>query len=113
MLPRALFVSLVITLPLGLDSCGSVGLGKHPATADTKKAAGFSVSDFFPSRVKVVKARQKDLKALPLGHERALAFEKQRKPTFWTFGGTADFVQPDLPEPGSELDGSLLPPKRP
>jgi len=110
---RAPLVFLVIFLPLGLGACGSLGHGKNPSTAATKKSTWFSVPDLFPSQVQVVKARQKDLKPLPLGHERALAFDKQRETGFWTFGGPADFVQPALPEPGAEMDGSLLPPKTP
>jgi len=100
---RGLLVFLMVASPFGLGACGSA-MNKSPLSA---------VSDLFPSRVPVVKARTKDLKELPLGHERALAFEKQRKFGFWALGGTADFVQPKLPEPGSEMDGSLLPPKEP
>jgi len=100
---RGLLVFLMVASPFGLGACGSVA-NKSPLSA---------VSDLFPSRVPVVKARTKDMKELPLGHERALAFEKQRKFGFWVLGGTADFVQPKLPEPGSEMDGSLLPPKEP
>lgn len=110
---KALLVALVITVPLGLGSCGSVGFAKNSTAAVARKAAGLGVSNLFPSRVKIVKARQKDLKELPLGRERALAFERQRKFGFWTFGGAVDFVQPDLPEPGAEMDGSLLPPRSP
>lgn len=63
--------------------------------------------------VKVVEVREKDLKELPTGHERALAFETKRKRGFWFFGGPVDFKEPALPEPGAELDGSLLPPRMP
>jgi hypothetical protein len=110
---RALLVSLVITLPLGLGACGSGGFARQSTAAVARKAAGFGVSNLFPARVKIVKAREKDLKELPLGHERAVAFEKQRKFGLWTFGGAVNFIQPDLPEPGAEMDGSLLPPKTP
>ena len=106
---RALLVFLVFASPLGLGCCGSTGQG----AGSGKKLPAFSVSDLFPSKVPIVKARTKDLKELPLGHERAVAFEKQRKFGFWALGGTADFVQPKLPEAGSEMDGSLLPPKQP
>ncbi|MEI6675672.1 MAG: hypothetical protein WCO57_10880 [Verrucomicrobiota bacterium] len=51
------------------------------------------------------------MKELPLGHERALAFDRERKFGFWSCGGPVDFKQPDLPQPGAEMDGSLLPPK--
>ena len=72
----------------------------------------FSFSKLLPGpRVPVVKVRDKDLKELPTGHERALAFESRRKGGFWIFGGPVDFKEPTLPESGSELDGSLLPPR--
>ena len=63
--------------------------------------------------LKVVEAREKDLKDLPSGHERALAYRKERKSGFWIFGGPVDFQEPVLPEPGTEMDGSLLPPRLP
>jgi hypothetical protein len=63
--------------------------------------------------LKVVDVREKDLKDLPSGHERALAYRNQRRSGFWIFGGPVDFQEPNLPEPGAELDGSLLPPKMP
>ena len=62
-------------------------------------------------RVKVVDVRENDLEELPLGHERALAFDRERKRGFWVFGGPVDFQEPELPEAGVELDGSLLPPR--
>lgn len=62
-------------------------------------------------RVKVVEVREKDLKELPTGKEKALAYRKSGG--FWIFGGPVDFKEPMLPEPGTELDGSLLPPRMP
>ncbi len=79
-----------------------------PALADTR------LGHLLPgSGVKVVEVREKDLKPLPNGHERALAFQNERKRGFWIFGGPVDFKEPTLPEPGSEMDGSLLPPRSP
>ncbi|MEI7912786.1 MAG: hypothetical protein WCK77_24430 [Verrucomicrobiota bacterium] len=106
---KALLVIFVLASPFGLGACGGAGQG----TAASKLSARFSVANLFPASVPIVKVREKDLKELPLGHERALAFEKQRKSGLWAFAGTADFVQPKLPEAGSEMDGSLLPPKDP
>ena len=48
-----------------------------------------------------------------MGHQQALTYEKQRKLGLWQAGGEANFKPPDLPEPGAEMDGSLLPPKLP
>lgn len=88
-----------------------------PQAAQTTKHAKFpffSLPSLLPGpRVQVVKVREKDLKDLPSGHERALAFENQRKRGFWFFGGPVDFKEPTLPEPGSVMDGSLLPPRIP
>ena len=76
------------------------------------KLSGFSLAGLLPGPgVKVVQVRKRDLKDLPTGRERALAFESQRKQGFWFFGGPVDFKEPTLPEPGSELDGTLLPPR--
>ena len=58
-----------------------------------------------------MKVREKDLKDLPTGRERALAYQNSRKGGFWIFGGSVDFKEPKLPEAGTEPDGSLLPPK--
>lgn len=62
--------------------------------------------------VKVVEVREKDLREMPTGHELARA-HAQRRSGFWIFGGPVDFKEPTLPEPGAELDGSLLPPLEP
>ncbi len=60
----------------------------------------------------VVEVREKDLKEMPTGQELAKVHQKRRS-GFWIFGGPIDFEEPTLPEPGSELDGSLLPPRMP
>lgn len=78
---------------------------KLPKLADTPLAK------IMPGRgVKVVEVREKDLRELPTGQERALAY---RRSGAWLFGGPVDFQEPSLPEPGSELDGTLLPPRMP
>ena len=120
--------AVVIAASLALASCAGLGnAAKSPAVAsrDAKvapaakpsffaKLSGFSLGDLLPGPgVKVVQVRKKDLKELPTGRERALAFENNRKQGFWFFGGPVDFKEPTLPEPGSELDGSLLPPRVP
>jgi hypothetical protein len=65
------------------------------------------------SGVKVVEVREKELKELPTGQERVLAYRNERKNGFWIFGGPVDFKEPTLPEPGANMDGSLLPPRMP
>jgi hypothetical protein len=114
---RAVLACLLIAAPLGLGSCGSVQAVKDSTAAVAAKVAryskfpGFGLADLLPAQVKVVKVREQDLQDLPLGRERSLAFANQRKLGFWAGGGPVDFKQPDLPEPGAEIDGSLLPPK--
>jgi hypothetical protein len=63
--------------------------------------------------LKVVEVREKDLKDMPTGQERAIAYRNERKWGFWNFGGPLDFEEPELPEDGSGIDGSLLPPRMP
>ena len=106
---RVVIVFLAFASPLGLGGCGGVGQG----TGAGKLAARLSVSKLFPAPVPIVKVSERDLKELPLGHERALAYDRQRKAGLWALGGAVDFVQPKLPEAGAEMDGSLLPPKDP
>ena len=105
---------------LGLVSCatvGKVGSGSLALVQKTSaKVSSFTemaVNKIHPPGVKVVEVREKDLKKLPTGQERALAFENTRKQGFWFFNGPVDFKEPTLPLPGGELDGSLLPPKGP
>ncbi len=92
-----------------LTSCGAVDAVKNTTAKATAGISQFSISDLRPSRINVVEVREKDLKEMPLGKDRALAFE--RKKSFWSFmPGT--FKEPDLPEiQDVEIDGGLLPPK--
>lgn len=111
----------VSTLVLALSSCtsvskfgaSSVAMVKNTTSATTSKVSELSsmaVNKINPPGVKVVEVREKDLKKLPTGKERALAYQSARKRSFWFFNGPVDFQEPTLPEPGGELDGSLLPP---
>lgn len=117
--PIFLILALV---PMALVSCASLGQAGANSMAAIKKTSSGAVSKISkisedslasirPSRVKVVEVRENDLKKLPTGAERALAFEKSRKRSFWNFGGPVDFQEPLLPQAGAEMDGSLLPPK--
>lgn len=110
-----LFPAIIATC--ALVSCATVskiGQGSMALVQKTSKATTTKVTQLVeivrPPAVKVVEVREKDLKPLPSGHERALAFQNTRK-RFWFFGGPVDFKEPTLPEPGGEMDGSLLPPK--
>ncbi len=109
---------------LGLVSCaavnkmgeGSLALVQKTTAATTSKVSqisSFAADTIHPPRVKVVEVREKDLKKLPTGKEQALAYQSTHKRGFWFFHGPVDFKEPNLPEPGGEMDGSLLPPKAP
>lgn len=112
-----------ITSTFGVISCGTISKAstnslafvKSTSAATTSKMAQLStmaIEKIRPPSVKVVEVREKDLKKLPTGQERALAYENTRK-RFWFFNGPVDFAEPTLPQPGGEMDGSLLPPKSP
>lgn len=101
-----------------LASCASMGKAGKDSMAfmeETGNAAASKISELTykirPSQVPVVEVREKDLKKLPTGEERALAFEKSRRQRSWFFGGPVDFKEPNLPEAGGGMDGGLLPPK--
>jgi hypothetical protein len=123
-----------LALILCLPSCatmrnvgeGSVNLVKKSTSATVStishlakapkmpKMPDFSIADLLPDKgPKVVEVREKDLEELPTGQELAKAHERQRRNSFWIFGGPVDFKEPTLPEAGSEMDGSLLPPRMP
>lgn len=81
---------------------------KETASNATQNIADFT---FGRPKVAVVEAREKDMKQMPLGKERALAFDQQRKRSFWSFA-LPNFKEPTLPViTGEEANGSLLPPK--
>jgi hypothetical protein len=77
--------------------------------ASTKQVAQtvrqFSINDLRPARVGVIEVREKDLKPLPTGEERALAYQRSQS----RFFGFFDFKEPDLPDEGLPMDGALLP----
>ncbi len=114
----------MILLPLvagGLVSCATVSkVGKNSlafvqktsaaTTAKVSELSELAIHTVSPAGVKVVEVREKDLKTLPSGQEKAIAYEKTRKRSFWFFGSPVDFQEPNLPQAGGEMDGSLLPP---
>ncbi|MBC8127666.1 MAG: hypothetical protein H8M99_11060 [Gloeobacteraceae cyanobacterium ES-bin-144] len=106
-------------MPLATASLSLAVILSSISCTTLRSAASSSVSamsNLLPGpRIQVVEPRHKDLKEMKLGHERALAYavQKQQKNRFWIFGGPVDFKEPTLPAPGSELDGSLLPPLPP
>jgi hypothetical protein len=98
-------------------SCGALGSIKNATVSGVSHLSTFSVTDLMPARVGVVEVRQKDLKELPLGKERAMAYEAKKQNLasrgggFWFFKGPVDFKEPTLPSETGSSDGSLLPPR--
>ena len=91
--------------------------GKATTTSVSQLTAAVT-EKISPAGVYVVEVREKDLKKMKTGEERALAFEvnrnkhvAQNKRNFWFFNGPVDFKEPALPSLDGETDGSLLPPK--
>ncbi len=93
-----------------LASCAQVNSFKTAATEQVGKLSDFSVAKLMPgsNRPPVVQVREKELKEIQTGHQRAMAFEKSRRNRFWIFGGPVDFVEPELPTDPGVVDGSLL-----
>ena len=97
-----------IFLPLVFTSCGTIKSVKETASNATQNIADFALQR---PKVAVVEAREKDMKQMPLGKERALAFDQQRKRSFWSFA-LPNFKEPTLPVvTDEESDATLLPPK--
>ncbi len=88
-------------LPCTLVSCASSG-------RMVAKVREFSIADIRPAKVDVVEVREKDLKPLPTGDERLLAYQRSGRRFFGLFG-PANFQEPDLPDEGLPMDGGLLP----
>jgi len=110
--PRIFAALLALAGIAPLAGCAKL----NHAAAEVGRASRDSIAkvgNLFPARVPVVEVREKDLKEMPLGHERALAFEKKRQRNFWFFTGPVDFREPDLPDSDLGLDAGLLPPKEP
>ncbi len=86
---------------------------KMPSMPKMPDMPDVSLAGLLPnSGPKVAEVREKDLKEMKTGKELAMAHERERR-GFWLFGGPVDFKEPTLPEPGTELDGGLLPPRMP
>lgn len=112
LLASALIFAFTSCSSVSKFGAGSVALVKKASSATTSKVSEFStmaIHTIHPPGLKVVEVREKDLKKLPTGKERAIAYQNTRK-RFWFFDGPVDFKEPTLPEAGGELDGSLLPP---
>jgi hypothetical protein len=115
-------VPTILALPAAVlfGSCTAIKQGLENTTErgyDIASNAGITetpLARLMPAGgLKVVQARQEDLMEMQSGMDRAIAHRKQKRNLFSFFNGPVDFQEPPLPEPGSELDGSLLPPRMP
>jgi hypothetical protein len=104
-----------LAIPLVVGSCGTMQTVKNSTAAMVAKMPSLPKLPSFPKpgtfgdHPKVVEVREKDLKKLPLGHERAMAFQNSGGIGWWPMGDV-NFEPAALPEPGSDIDPSLLPP---
>ncbi|TAG10433.1 MAG: hypothetical protein EAZ42_03570 [Verrucomicrobia bacterium] len=118
--------AVLLTMPLiscgtlsqaGRDSAGAIAHGSQAAGKKLASLAQLSPFDAFrPAGVPVVEVREKDLKKMKTGEERALAYVKSRdrdavRNSSW-FSGPVSFEEVPLPDDlGAEADDILLPPK--
>lgn len=91
-----------------MSSFGQAAAGKMSELSRQSLAA---IDRLRPRRVPVVEVRNKDLKDMPLGHERAIAYQEKQRNAWWFFRGPVDFKEPTLPDSSAESAGSLLPAK--
>jgi hypothetical protein len=113
---KFLLPALFAAFSLCLNSCGvsdTVASVKNKMP-DVKRGdiARFSFRDLMPSRVPVVEVREKDLKEMELGKDKALAYQGKRSYFSSWFGKPVDFKEPALPAGGLDNpEFGLLPPK--
>jgi hypothetical protein len=113
---RSRLAALVAALPLLflLPSCARLTAWRDAAgskVSELSRQSLAAIDRLRPARVPVVEVRKKDLKEMPLGHERALAYTEKQRNSWWFFSGPVDFKEPVLPDAATESTGSLLPPK--
>ena len=106
-------ISFAIVSCFIFASCGASNLAKKSVKSVSKSVAGI-----MPSRVPIATVRSKDLKKMPTGADRALAWERHlnRKRYAYNSGWMApkNYKAPTLPnDRGLPIDGGLLPPLHP
>ncbi len=106
-------IALCVVSCAPLDRIKTLQSRSTHALTRISEFASSSVDSIRPNRVKVVAVREKDLKKLPTGKERALAYQAERKQGLWIFNGMNPFKEPALPETGAEMNLGLLPPTAP
>lgn len=109
----------VIRVSLTLASCMVfASCSNFSATSFAKKSVK-SVSKLMPSRIPIATPRAGDLKKMPTGADRALAWERHLNRKRYAYYGPSwtppkGYKAPTLPdESGMPADGGLLPPLHP
>lgn len=101
-------------MSLTLISCSLfVSCGNFDATGLAKKSVD-SVANLIPRRVPVVKVRPEDLKKMPSGADRALAWDRHLDAKRYVFFRPKSYKAPKLPDARTlPADGGILPPLHP
>lgn len=107
-----------------LAACGTARDGGESPFASLRKSTSAAMNaipkpdlpdqlaNLMPGRkIKVVEAREADLKELKTGDQLASEYRRDRARKLWAFGGPFLFTEPALPEAGGEMDGGVLPPR--
>ncbi|GEM_PF-4030740 len=103
-IPTTAGFTLAVSCSL-LISCG------NSSTSNLASKSLNKVTSLWPSRVPIAEVRQKDLKKMPSGADRALAWNRSLNQ--WVYM-PVDYNPPALPEdPTYPIDGGLLPPLQP
>lgn len=127
--PHRIIPPLIGALSLGFAGCGAVDSPEAGDSGDNGSAlsGGFrrlasAASSPFGPDIPVVEVREEELRDLPSGHEKLLAYQarQQRAAREREFfgSGSMNFPEPELPQEGESADdaslgGGLLPPKDP
>ncbi len=114
---RIVRIILTLTACIGFASCGNfsaTNLAKK--SVSSVKSVSKSVTGIIPSRVPIATVRTQDLKEMPTGEERALAWERQlNRKRYASYSGgwvaPKNYQAPTLPDEASfPIDAGLLPP---
>lgn len=111
----------MIPMSLTLISCSlfvSCGNFNTAAVSKMAKKSAKSVANLIPRRVPVAQVRPKDLKKMPLGADRALAWDRhldsKRYASNFRWFAPKNYKAPKLPDIRSmPMDGGILPPLHP
>ncbi|BDS06405.1 hypothetical protein NT6N_14450 [Oceaniferula spumae] len=107
------------SMSLTLTSCVILASCSNFSAADLAKKSVKSVSGLIPSRMPIAEVRPGDLKKMPTGADRALAWERHLNKKQYVYNTSnwvapKNYKAPTLPEEsGLPADGGLLPPLHP